>query len=180
MQSQQWVKKRSPRPIKGRSQASRVKQMVLAFHDRDGLIYTNIVHRGHTVNGVYIVRALKSFLKVIKQKRPEKVEAGFILHWDNAPVHTARIVRDFLATKDNIEMMDHPPYSPDLAPCDFFLFPKLKSKLAGEFLAVETFKKRWDRVTRSLTKDDFTACYTKWLERHRKCIRIAGGYVEKC
>ncbi|KAG5330275.1 SETMR methyltransferase, partial [Acromyrmex charruanus] len=47
------------------------------------------------------------------------------LHHDNAPAHTSLLVREFLA-KNNTLMMPQPPYSPDLAPCDFFLFPKLK------------------------------------------------------
>ena len=59
--------------------------MVLAFHDREGLIYTNMVPRGTTVNAVYIISALKVFLKRMKQKRPLKKEAVFILHWNNAP-----------------------------------------------------------------------------------------------
>jgi histone-lysine N-methyltransferase SETMAR len=47
------------------------------------------------------------------------------MHHDNAPAHTALSVREFLATKQII-MSDHPAYSPDLAPSDFFLFPKYR------------------------------------------------------
>ena len=83
-QSKQWVKKGSPGPIRCKTQASRVKQMVLAFQDREGLIYTNMVPRGTTVNAVYIISALKVFLKRMKQKRLLKKEVGFFLHWDNA------------------------------------------------------------------------------------------------
>ena len=179
-QSKQWVKRGSPGPIKCKSQESRVKQMVLAFHDREGLIYTNMVPRGSTVNAVYIVGALKKFLKRMRQKRSEKMKDGIILHWDNAPVHTARIVREYLATRDDIEVMDHPPYSPDLAPCDFFLFPKLKNKLAGDFLSAESFKTRWSGVASTLSTEDYTMAFQKWLERHQKCIRVDGYYVEKC
>ena len=46
------------------------------------------------------------------------------------------------------------------------MFPKLKNKIAGEFLSVETFKTRWDGVAATLTKDDFNGCYAKWVERH--------------
>ena len=84
-QSKQSVKKGSPGPIMCKTQASRVKQMVLAFHDREGLIYTNMVPRGTTVNAVYIISDLKVLMKRMKQKRPLKKEAGFILHWDSAP-----------------------------------------------------------------------------------------------
>ena len=109
----------------------------------------------------------------------QMVDEGFILHWDIAPVHTAHIVTNFLASKEGVEVLRHPPYSPDLAPCDFFLFPKMKNKLAGELMSSETFSKMWFGVAATLTKDDFTAAYQKWLERHRKCIRVGGSYVDK-
>jgi hypothetical protein len=72
-QSKQWLEKRTPGPIKGKVQASRTKQMVLAFFDSKGLIYTNYVPTGTMVNAKYIVDALGKFLKVFKQKRPEMV-----------------------------------------------------------------------------------------------------------
>jgi hypothetical protein len=47
-----------------------------------------------------------------------------VFHNDNAPVHTALSMREFLASKQ-ITVLEHPSYSPDLAPSDFLLFPKL-------------------------------------------------------
>jgi hypothetical protein len=52
------------------------------------------------------------------------------LHHDNALDHDALTVREFLAKK-SIMKLDHPPYSPDLAPCDFWLFTKLETALKG-------------------------------------------------
>jgi histone-lysine N-methyltransferase SETMAR len=60
-QSKQWLKKVEPGPIKAEFHATRAKQMVLAFFDAKGLIYTNYVPRGTTVNARYIVEALGSF-----------------------------------------------------------------------------------------------------------------------
>jgi hypothetical protein len=53
-----------------------------------------------------------------------------VLYHDNASALTALSIREFMAKK-NIPTLPHPPYSPNLAPCDFCLFPKLKSKLKG-------------------------------------------------
>jgi hypothetical protein len=50
---------------------------------------------------------------------------SWVLHHDNVFAHTALSVRDFIASKQ-ITVLEHPSYSPDLAPNDFFLFPKLK------------------------------------------------------
>jgi len=55
---------------------------------------------------------------------------SWILHQDNAPAHTALSVRKFLVTKQ-ITVLEHPAYSPDLAPNDYFLFPKIKDILKG-------------------------------------------------
>jgi hypothetical protein len=63
----------------------------------------------------------------VQRKRPELWPDKWILHQDNAPAHDALRVREFLAKK-SVTKMDRPLYSPDLAPCDFWLFPKLKKK----------------------------------------------------
>jgi hypothetical protein len=52
------------------------------------------------------------------------------MHHDNAPPHRAFSIREFLSKKI-ISILPCPPYSPDVVPCDFYLFPKLKSKLKG-------------------------------------------------
>jgi len=177
-QSKQWLKKGIPGPIKAKVHATRTKQMVVAFFDSQGMVYTNYVPRGTTVNANFIVGALRRFLKAFRAKRPEMAAGEWFLHWDNAPVHTAKVVRDFLA-KNHIQLLEHPPYSPDLAPADFFLFPKLKRELAGITMTQEEFKKKWEGVLRTLSKDDYARAFTRWLERCEKCIRINGDYVEK-
>ena len=177
-QSKQWVQRGQPGPIKGKVQASRIKQMVLAFFDNQGLIYSNIVPRGTGVNAQYIVGTLKQFFAHMRQKRPAMAQEGFIFHWDNAPVHTAAIVADFLAGK-NVQMLEHPPYSPDLAPADFWFFPKVKAALAGKTLSAETFKKEWEGVTRPIAAEEYAAAFQKWADRHNKSDRLAGEYVEK-
>ena len=176
--SKQWIEKGAPGPLKARVQASRCKQMVLAFFDNKGVIYTNYVPKGTKVNSAYIINAMPTFLKHFKKKRPGMSAGEWFFHWDNAPVHTATDVQEFLGKK-GIKMIEHPPYSPDLAPADYFLFPKLKSALEGRRLTQDTFKKEWEGVIRSVSKDDFSAAFNKWIERYQKCIRIGGGYVEK-
>ena len=55
---------------------------------------------------------------------------GLLLHHDNASAHTAAVTLDFLAAS-NVQLATHPSYSPDLAPCDWFLFPSAKRQLKG-------------------------------------------------
>ena len=71
-------------------------------------------------------------------------------------------------------MLDHPPYSPDLAPCDFFLFSKLKEAIKGvRFPDMEAIK----AVTMELKcipEESFQKCMEAWQNRMRKCVRLEG------
>ena len=177
-QSKQWILKGKPGPLKAKVQASRTKQMVLAFFDSKGLIFTNIVPRGSTVNARYIVKVLGIFMKNMRTKRPHMLTRDWFFHWDNAPVHTAAIVRNWFAARD-IQLLEHAPYSPDLAPADFFLFPKVKEQQSGLTLTQDSLKTTWEGVTRSIDREEFAAAFRRWYERCEKCIQIGGGYVEK-
>ena len=114
--------------------------MLLAYFDANGVIYTDYVPSGKTVNAKYIIESLDCFLEKYRVKRPIQASQEWFLHWDNAPVHTAAAVKQFIADRA-IKTIAHPPYSPDLAPADFFLFPKVKLKLAGKTLTAEAFKR---------------------------------------
>lgn len=108
-QSKRWVPKGKPGPIKARVHASRTKHMVLTFFDAEGLIYTNIVPKGESVNAAYIVKALTRFLVNLRQKRPQLAEQGFMFHWDNAPVHTAVTVKNWFANHAIPVLLNIPP-----------------------------------------------------------------------
>ena len=100
--------------------------MLLSFFDIRGIVHYEFVPTGQTVNQVYYLKVLERLREKVRQKRPEIfANNSRILHHDNAPAHTALSVREFLATKQ-ITVLQHPAYSPDLAPSDFFLFPKMK------------------------------------------------------
>ncbi len=107
-QSKQWLVKSEPGLIKAKVHASRSEQMILAFFDSKGLIYTNYVPMGTTVNANYIMEALGKFLKVFRQMRPETVAGDWWFHWDNLPVHTTAMVKDWMAARQ-VRVIEHPP-----------------------------------------------------------------------
>ena len=95
------------------------------------MIYMHWVPTGQTVNKEYYVEVLREFRKRFRRKRPALFKSGqWHFHQDNAPVHNSILVTDYLS-KMGIKTVPQPPSSPDLAPCDFSLFPKLKEKLRG-------------------------------------------------
>ncbi|CAH1998321.1 unnamed protein product [Acanthoscelides obtectus] len=82
--------------------------------------------------------------KVITELRKINPERRIILHQDKASSHTAQNTRQYL-TEENVELLDHPPYSPDLGDNDFITFPKIKNRLRGQRFqspeeAVDAFK----------------------------------------
>ena len=84
----------------------------------------------------------------------------------------------FLAKK-NIPVLPHPLYSPDLAPCDFCLFRKLKSKLKDRhFGTMENIQKIVTDELHTLTENDFQYCYDQWKKRWSHCVTSQGSYFE--
>ena len=75
--------------------------------------------------------------------------------------------------------MDHPPYSPDLAPCDFRLFPKLKNILKGRrFADLSDIQRNVKKLPRGIPENDFQDCFRQWHHRFTKCIASHGEYFE--
>ena len=153
-QSKQWLRKESLAPTKAKSQASRKKQMVFAFFDDSGSVYEHYASVGTKINGDYIIEVLRKFLRILPRKRPLLAEEGWLLHCDNAPVHTATSVKTFLARR-RVEILPHPSYSPDLAPANFWLFPKVKAALAGVRIDSDSVRTEWERVVGGIPTEEF-------------------------
>ena len=75
-----------------------------------------------------------------------------------------------------IKTVPHPPYSPDLAPCDFWLFPKLRG---CRYERIEEMKEAVTKVIDTLTQENFDGAFQKLLERYNKCIAARGDYLEE-
>jgi len=126
----------------------------VVFFDIQGIVMAECVPSGQTVNQQYYTEVLKKFHECVRRKRPELWRNGWILHQDNAPS-----VKQFLTNK-NITVLEHPPYSPDLAPCDFCLFPKINSVLKETHSAsVENVKAKTVEILNSLTEHDLYNCF---------------------
>jgi hypothetical protein len=88
-------------------------------------------------------------------------------------------VREFLA-KYSVPVVPHPPYLPDLAPCYFFLVPKLKSTLKGKrFQDVMEIQLNTTRQLQVIPKQAYKTCIEKWKDRWNRCIQSGGLYFER-
>ena len=117
---------------------------------------------------------LREFRKRFRRKRPALFKSGqWHFHQDNAPVHNAILVTDYLI-KMGIKTAPQPPYS-----LDFWLFPKLKENLRGcRYETIQEMKVAVTKVIDTLTQEEFYGAFQKLLERCNKCIAAGGDYFE--
>jgi transposase len=101
----------------------------------------------------------------------------FLLH-DNAPFHNATIIKQFLAQR-KMNVLDHPSYSPDLAPAYYFLFRKVKSHLnEGLFDSISDIQKAVTSTLNTIAKNDFYKGIQKLYDSANLCLQLEGMYVE--
>ena len=155
-------------------------QMITVFVSRVGHVATIPLATQRTVTAAWYVQdCLPCVLAAVAERRPRTRHRGLLLHHDNAAAHRANATQEFLQM-EKVQQLDHPPYSPDLAPCDFFVFPFIKWKLRGlrfdtPDLAVEAFLEH----IRAIPQTEWANMFHKWFQRMEKCIDNAGEYFEK-
>ena len=138
------------------------------------MIYMHWIPTAQTVNKEYYVEVLKEFNKRFLGKRPALFKSGqWHFYQDNAPVDNSILVTVYL-TKMGLKTVPHPPYSLDLAPCDFWLFPKLRDCC---YVTIEEMKEAVTKVIDTLTQEDFHGAFQKFVERYM-CIAAGGDYFE--
>ncbi|CAH1955325.1 unnamed protein product [Acanthoscelides obtectus] len=131
-------------------------KMVATFVSKAGHIATIPLNEQRTVTANWYTTICLS--KVITELRKINPGRRIILHQDNASSHTAQKTRQYL-TEENVELLDHPPYSPDLSPNDFFTFSKIKNSLGEE--AVDALK----NAVLDLPANEWNKCFENWFER---------------
>ncbi|KAJ4445099.1 hypothetical protein ANN_06898 [Periplaneta americana] len=167
--SSQWKHPESPRPKKARQVRSKIKVMLTVFFDVRGIVHHEYAPEGQTVTKEYYHDVLQRLRDAVQRKRPDMWTANnWHLHHDNAPAHSSQLIHTFLA-KHGITTVRQPPYSPDLAPCDFWLFPKLKTPLKGSrFGSREEIMRNAMMELNTIPKEDFQRCFRQWKDRWAK------------
>jgi histone-lysine N-methyltransferase SETMAR len=122
---------------KTRMSSSKFKALLIFFFVIQSDVMAECVRKGQTVNQQYYIEIVTKLHKRVRRKRQEIWRSAWILNQDKAKVHNALSIKQCLTNK-NITVLGHPPYSPDLAPCKFYFFPRIKSVLKQtNFLSVE-------------------------------------------
>ena len=177
-QSMKWRHPSSPVQKKFKRQPSAKKIMLTLLWDMHGPILLHFQAHGQTVNSANYSAMLRNKLKPeICKKRREMLSKKVLLHHNNARPHTAAATVETVQQLGFI-LLQHHPYSPDLAPSNYHIF--LKEVLHGRrFTSDEEVKEAVHTWLREQPKSFFSAGIQKLVEKCNKCIVLQGDYVEK-
>ncbi len=156
------------------------KTMMEVFFDDQGVVHLEFLPPQMTVTAKVYTGILSRLREAVRRKRPViwKDNSYRLLH-DNAPAHTA--VPTFAAmVETSMKVVEHPPYSPDLAPADFWFFPFLKGQIRGRaFASVAKLQDALMVEISQIPRCLFHECmHQKLPDRWRKCIAAGGDYFE--
>ena len=151
--------------------------MASIFWDSQGVIIVEYLEQGRMINGAYYAGELRRLRQKIAKKRREKLTCGILLLQKNAPVHSSQVVM-IAATECGFEILPHPPYSPDMAPSDFHLFPKLQLHLRGaQYGSNESVLEAENEYLEEKERTFNLKRIRKLEQRWAKCIALKGDYI---
>ena len=142
-------------------------------------LHFEFLPQGQTVNQTVYKGIFWCLIRSVHYKQQNLWEAhAWALHHNNTPAHTALSIHQFL-TERNIATLKHLPYSLDVALCDFFLFPKIKSVLKEtHFSDIDFIKMAAMMELKKIPKNAFQECFELWKRQMHKCFQVEGDYFK--
>ena len=174
-----WVSSGGHRPVIARRCKTSNRMLYAIFFDWKGPVLQIPVPKGSSVTGKFYRESVLTRLVDFYQKRRPRTSVHDIklLH-DNAPAHKSATVQEYLK-ESGLNVLDHPPYRPDLSHCDFWLFPRLKEMLAGHrFESRSGIGGAVYQCLQYIPKEDYQAAFPKWIDRCKMCVEADGTYFE--
>ncbi len=179
----EWIAAGEDRLEKVVIERSVQKTMLVAFIDKDGLVYREFVPNGLGIGAVLYQAILDRFLTALRRARPHLATRRGMMTWallqDGAPAHRADPVQCFLRAR-GVRILPHPGYSPDLNPMDYWFFSKIKKQVKGiRHRDIPQLEQAVDASIRVIPAPEFQAAMDRFPERLRKCIAANGSYFER-
>jgi histone-lysine N-methyltransferase SETMAR len=172
-----WVAEEEPPPTLVKRHRFEAKTMFVVFFMTTGPLLVHYLTSGTSINATYYRdECLKTLVRNLCKKRPSSKTRGIKLHHDNARPHVSNIVLDYLH-EAKLNVMAHPPYSPDIAPSDFWLFNRLKRNL-GTYPDARSLAKAITTELNSIPIEEYQKTFHKWTERMKLCVEHQGNYFE--
>jgi histone-lysine N-methyltransferase SETMAR len=172
-----WIGEgQSPETVVRRSQHE-PKILFSIFFRSNGPLLVHSVDRGVKIDRFYYIdNCLKTVVEEVKKQRPKTGTHGIKMLHDNASSHGSPAVEHYLK-QEGINLMPHPPYSPDLSPCDYWLNDYIKRNLTDQTNA-ETLHKAVSNIVFSIPEKEYKKTFDRLIERMELCIDNNGNYFE--
>ncbi len=181
MENMEWLHKDENRgQVVHRQQPSAQKVMLVPFFDSRSLLHWEYFHGMTIRKGVMLalLQRIRTSLRIRRGARVWHNRQEYRLHMDNALAHRSDLVQGYLR-QVNWEPLKHPPYSPDLSPCDFFLFPKLKKATRGVwYWNLDELVITIEHELHAIDSEQWQLCFKDWIQRCRWCVTFDGSYFE--
>jgi histone-lysine N-methyltransferase SETMAR len=177
-ESKSWVFPQEQGHTQPRTSKTRAVSMLSVWWDESGPIDLEFMPNGVTMNGEAYKNSITSLRSVLPQKRRGKISKHPLLLVDNAPPHRYHGAQAAAFTA-GFQFITHPPYSPDLAPSDFFLFPALKKFTRGKvWSGVDDLEQAIIEWLEQQPKEWYRKGIEMCLDRWKKVIQANGEYFE--
>ena len=174
----EWPHSGSPRPKKFRVQKSAGKFLVSVFCDQDGILLIDCIPKSQNIIAEYCYILQVQLKDILEEKRCGNFSKGVLFLYDNGSAHRALVTQKELAYL-GFHFLDHPPYSPDLAPSNYHLFPGLKKQFKGRhFSSDKEFIAAAETWLDGQLSECFLSGFQKLQQRAKKCIELRGEHVE--
>ena len=154
------------------------KHLATVFWDSKGPLLVEVLPQGHTITAEVYCQQLDNLRIAVRDKRRRQHMHDYYFLQDNARPHTANLTKEKLAEL-GINIIPHPPYSPDISPSDFYLFSPLKSSLRGKrYLNAHDAMNDVDAWLAGKDRAFFSKAFSMLPDRWRKCINANGEYFD--
>ena len=179
VKSKVWVSSEGERPVIACRCKTSNRMLFAIFFDSKGPVLHIPVPKGSSVTGkFYRESVLTQLVDFYQKRRPRTGVCGIKLLHDNASARKSATVQEHLK-KSGLNVLDHPPYSPELSPCDFWLFPRLKEMLADHrFESCCGIGSAVYQCLQHIPKDDYQAAFRNWVHRCKMSVEADGPYFE--
>jgi hypothetical protein len=148
--------------------------MFTIFFNGVGQFYVDVLPQKQKMNSAYFTERILTGVAEICAQEETIPKENLTIHFDNAPMHNTEMVREML-TQWNIPGMDQPPYSPDLAPCDFFLFGYLKQFVRDvQFSTEQEFVNVIISFLEAISPKLWSDVFENWKARLQTCVDAGG------
>lgn len=172
-----WKKSNESPEQVSKADQHQMKVMLCIWWDCRGIIYYELLQRGETITADKYCDQLSRVDAAIRQNRPALINRkGIIFHHDNARPHIAYKTLSKLRELE-YEILQHPPYSPDMAPTDFYLFQSLSNSLSGKkFCSEEAVKNHLSDFIQGKPSEFFKSGIEKLVDRWKMIVDRNGDY----